>query len=114
MSGLSRHNFSLWEYEFKNHGEYGVLVKKVWKSVITSWDMSFRTIISYMPTAAELFLSCRCVTRTLPIQRLLQVAHENAKPSKLVRMLLCNRVPRRACPRLSSQAGAADQPTNQR
>jgi hypothetical protein len=81
---------------------------------LASWDMSFRIVIFYMPTAAELLLSCRCMTRTLPIQRLLQVPHENAKPRNLVRMLLCNRVPRRARPRLSSQAGAADQPTNQR
>jgi hypothetical protein len=59
-------------------GEYGVLVKKAWKSVITSWDMSIRTVIFYMPTATELLLSCRCMTRTLLIQRLLQVPHENA------------------------------------
>jgi hypothetical protein len=81
---------------------------------LASWDMSFRIVIFYMPTAAELLLSCRCMTRTLPIQRLLQVPHENAKPRNLVRMLLCNRVPRRARPRLSSQVGAVDQPTNQR
>lgn len=30
--------------------------------VITSWDMSFRTVISYRPTAAELLLSCRCIS----------------------------------------------------